>query len=729
MAKTSIRALTLDAGIAAALTTLLILYVFLPIAGSFTSPWAAGDMLSTYVAADNWGVLSYSTTTEYGYPLGMNINYFPGLDITENMFAKVVNLISGNPFLGINLLLFLSFPITAALTVVALRLVKSTGPIAIMLAIAFAVIPYHWGRGLGHTYLATNYSVVAGVILALLIGTGRFNRAFSEKRKLQLVGVAGLALITAWSGVYYAVFALILMAAAVLWRFAQRDRFRTLAINTFPIFVTLAFVVIGFLPGAITTFSNPPFEVLSERMPYESVMFAGFLITAMLPAPIFPGSILEFYNSAVTNAVNAAPAFENRAPTNFGTLVTSAAVLLLIVGLLLRARSTQWKKTTQQLPLISYLLTVSVLFFIPWGLNYLFAGLITAQIRAWNRFLPVILLLLLLAAGIVLSRFTKRGITLTIAALGIAATFINSVMPFKDNYRISSELTTEEATDARNYTDAINNRITESCGVLQLPSMRYPENGPVLDLDDYGPFWFPLTQENGSKSWSYGAVKNTEAGAWLAALPEIPGERDIQAMIEAGFCGIHVDSRAYVQPAAERINSDLTEQFGNPIATGKEGNWNLYQITDQIQPKPDQLPSYFYTPALTADTPTAANPGTVAPRGSKGDLIWWWTIAPTATFTINQISPGVPISKVSLGLRSSVCESAEATITLTDSTGTQIANPVTTPISPRSTTDITLMATEQTGSAVLTISSTGQGCMVANYPYPQFVQVIDPSGD
>jgi hypothetical protein len=250
-------------------------------------------------------------------------------------------------------------------------------------------------------------------------------------------------------------------------------------------------------------------------------------------------------------------------------------------------------------------------------------------------------------------------------------------------------------------------------------------------LDDYGPFWFPLTQDNGSKSWSYGAVKNTEAGAWLAALPEIPGDRDIQAMIEAGFCGIHVDSRAYVQPAAERINADLTERFGAPIATGKEDNWNLYQITDQIQPRPQQLPNYFYTPAITADTPTAADPGTVAPRGSKGDLTWWWTISPSATFQIHQLNTSNPITQLTLGLRSSECESANATITITDQAGNQLANPTTAPINPTTTTELTLTITPPTNQALqtatITITTDGQGCTVDNFPYPQFVQVINPS--
>ena len=296
--------LATDAGVAAALTTLLTLYVFLPIADRFTQPWAAGDMLSTYVAVDNWGFLSSTPSTEYGYPLGMNLNYFPGIDITENLFGKVINLISGNPFLGVNLLLFLSFPLAAALAVIALRMVGSKGPIAIMLATAFALIPYHFGRGLGHTYLATNYSVVTGVILALAIGTGLFTKAVTTRNKTRITAFAVLALITAWTGVYYAVFALILMSAALLWRFAKGARVKELLLNLIPIVLTAALVVAGFIPGILATISDPPFAVLSTRLPYESVYFAGLLVTALLPAPIFVQGIFASYNINITEALS-----------------------------------------------------------------------------------------------------------------------------------------------------------------------------------------------------------------------------------------------------------------------------------------------------------------------------------------------------------------------------------------------------------------------------------------
>jgi hypothetical protein len=98
---------------------------------------------------------------------------------------------------------------------------------------------------------------------------------------------------------------------------------------------------------------------------------------------------------------------------------------------------------------------------------------------------------------------------------------------------------------------------------------------------------------------------------------------------------------------------------------------------------------------------------------------------------VHELNTSNPITQLSLGLRSSECESANATITITDQAGNQLANPTTTPINPNTTTDLTLTITPPTDqtlqNATITITTDGQGCTVDNFPYPQFLQVINPS--
>ena len=712
------RRTALEATIAAVLAGLISLIAISPALQRITTAWGEGDMLSTYVNAANWGWLSFERTTQFGYPFGMDLNLFPTLDITQNAFAAAINMITGNPFIGINLLLALSFPLVAALAYVSIRLTGLHGPLAIALAVAFSIIPYHFGRGLGHTYLATLYAAVTGVILAQLIGMGRIEHLLTDGttrwrvRNAILLGI--LILITAWSGVYYAAFGLLLMAAAVLYRIAQRDSVRQLAWSVIPPGATAVLALLGALPAVLGTRGERPFAVLFERTPYESVIFAGNLAMAALPAPISRLPFVAAYNTRVNEAIGPAPVFENISNTNFGTWITFIALVGVAIALFTKHR--------KRLGLLAVLGVTSVLFFIPWGANYIFAVLVTPQIRAWNRLLPILLLLIILAAATVLARMPRAQrtpVAVTIAALIVAVSAIEVAWPFRTAYAQGSQANGEVTNAAIEYTSEINSVLPQNCGILQLPHQVYPENGSIREMNDYEHFWTSLVDEG--KSWSYGAVKNTQAGAWLQALPEVPNSNQIDVLAQAGFCGIHLDTRAFVTPAVQRISADLTERYGPPAVSGYDDAW-LFWITDanaQATPASQWSPDiadFFLAPAIT---PVRL---TVAPRGSINDTLWWWTIAPEATFTVSPISEDHPLTMLSGEIRSASCGPNSVLLSLKTSEQTVRTRMTAQPDVP---TPFTLTLREPSATpATLTISSDEPACEVDGAT--QFVQVLNP---
>ena len=85
-------------------------------------------------------------------------------------------MLTGQPFLGINVLVMLTFPLVAFLAYFLFRMTGLTGALAITGAVVFSLLPYHFGRALGHTYLATLYSAVTGMAFVLLVGSGRFEQ-------------------------------------------------------------------------------------------------------------------------------------------------------------------------------------------------------------------------------------------------------------------------------------------------------------------------------------------------------------------------------------------------------------------------------------------------------------------------------------------------------------------------------------------------------------------------
>ena len=133
------------------------MFVFWPNLKDINVPWGGGDMTATYVNAEAWNWWSYGVTTHFGFPYGMNLNYFPGLDITQNTFSHLISVLTGQPFIGINVLLIVSFPLVAVMAYAAIRLMGLKSFLAIALAVSFTFIPWHWGRALGHLYLAAQW--------------------------------------------------------------------------------------------------------------------------------------------------------------------------------------------------------------------------------------------------------------------------------------------------------------------------------------------------------------------------------------------------------------------------------------------------------------------------------------------------------------------------------------------------------------------------------------------
>lgn len=703
--------------------------VFGPVMRWLAVGWSGGDMLSTYINVEVWKGFRYAVTDQYGFPLGMNLNYFPGIDITENTFAQLVSSVTDRPFVGLNFLILVTFPLVAFLTYFLFRMTGLTGPLAVAGAVAFSLIPYHFGRALGHTYLATLYSAVTGMALVLLIGSGQWRKLVSLMRgpttkrvtRLGLAAViAGLIGVTAWTGVYYAAFTLLLGSAALLWRFSHGATWRDLIIDSLPLVGVAALAMIGFLPSVLTTLSDPPIGVLGDRFAYDSVVFAGFLAVLLLPMPASPLPGLDFYNRNVSEAIAAGGWVESSAQSNYGTWITLAALLTLVGGLIARTRRrldiTPETSNRVTPTYIAYLLTVSLLFFMPWGLNYLFANTVTAQIRAWNRLTPIMLLLMLLGAAAVIwnTRLVKsRALSVSATVLVLMLTFTDSVFPFRNAY---ADVVSEGASmtrAGREYATSTNSTIPENCGVLQLPTMGYPEAGKIGGLNDYEHFWPSIT--NPGKRWSYGAVKATDAFIWAGQMPDIPTDEQVSLMRGADFCAIHLDVRAWRDEEVPVIVKELSARFGPPRAAGNDGTWQLFDIRQVTPETESSVEAFFHQPMIVID------PNTTNPRESKGQELWWWTKDQKADFSLVPTREQSPVELVRGWLGAPVCGPRPVTVTLR--TGTERVEETIISRPDRRTPFEIRLSTPSTSPVTLEVLSPGMACSAAEFPGNRFVQV------
>lgn len=655
------------AGASALVATGISLLVFAqPITG-LRSAWGTGDLLSSAVNVEYWRGFTYAVTTHAGYPLGMNLNLVSALDVTGNMVAAGLAKLADSPFVGVNLLLVLSFPAVAAATYVVLRMagLGKTRPgalLAIALSVAYALIPYHWARGLGHVYLATMLPGVVTVALALLVGRGGLRSWLRQGtptgRVLRLVIVVAMVLVCALSGLYAAVFAVLLVGAAALWHLVTSPLPVRRALPE--LCVPVALVVIAGCAALPTIAARGQTQLLGElgaRDPAESVIFAGSLLLAMLPLALLtygariPG--LQGIHERLTGMLGDLPDLESTSMGAFGTVVTGAALMVLLVGTAMALRAPRpW---SQGLRLIWVLLITALLAFVPWGLGAFIALTVSPQVRAWNRLLPTLLLLVLVGAAVVLAqvrrpdrlsqRWTGPLVVGGVLAI-VGVTVLESVLPFRATYLRSLDRAETLQQAAEQYANDVNAALPQNCAILQLPYVAYPEQGIIEPrLNDYEHFWQVLT--NPSKHWSYGAIRNTAASAWAAALPQIPSADQRRQLRTAGFCAIHLDRRGYRPSSWRAITDELTKDLGPAVATGLQGRWRLYSLaplggdTAPLLPEdPGQWPAaaraLLLGPVLL-DTD-------LGPRRSRLTSSWYQLEAATTRANVVAVDPELPVT-------------------------------------------------------------------------------------
>jgi hypothetical protein len=313
-------------------------------------------------------------------------------------------------------------------------------------------------------------------------------------------------------------------------------------------------------------------------------------------------------------------------------------------------------------------------------------------------------------------------VPVAIVLLGLTA--LDSVYPFRAAYA-GSVAEGREATQAgRDYAAAVNAAIPEDCGVLQLPYLAYPENGRVEGMNDYDHFWQSVT--NPGKQWSYGAVRNTDAGAWSAQLPQVPTDEQLALLRGASFCAVHVDRRGYTPDAAEDVLADLEERLGAPVATAFDGDWLLFDLRG-IDPAPaGEVEAFLNQPFVTVDFTQ------VTPRETEGRSAWWWTRVPEASITLTPTGPGTTVTSVTGTVKAPECGAVPVTLTLTSGTQQAAAEVL---ARPGQAAPFTLtLADPSATAATLTVEAAGQGCPVDGSDPDEpggerrFVQLVDISG-
>ncbi len=649
--------------------------------GRMKAPLGGGDLLPAYATAQLWGGGAPFGSSALGWPFGMELRYYPTADLLQNTFAGLVTWATGNPFFGIHVVYALSFPATALAALWVFRVAGLRGPWAVVGSLALTFLPYHWYR-LEHLFLATMYSAVLGVGLALLVGNGTVERRLRAPGRGRFVLLlVGLAVVIGGSGVYYAAFTVLLCAVAAVWRLARGAGWRDLLLGAVPAVLVTVVLVAVIAPSILFSAAEPPLQPIAERRLVETTVYAGALVFALLPSALsrLPG--MGVVNDWVVGSQEALAADgfefnEMHGPSNFGSLATVLAVMVCVVGgVLLARRSARAAGTGGAVPagrgelgLVLLLLAVGVLFFVPWGPNFLFSYAVSPDIRAWNRLLPMLFTLLLVAAGLVLRRLAPRlrsrsaVALLVLAAVGLV---FDSVLPARSFFDQAAAKGAALSGAGYDYAAQLNAAVPADCGVLELPYVAYPEVPPKQGLGNYDLLWPAIT--NPEKSWSFGAMKNTTASAWQGALGDDIDAADVPSLVAGGFCAVHVDLGGYTAGDGEALVYELDRLLGEPVALGLSGQWLAYELpgdrdvidADDLAEAPGPVGTFYSPPTISS--------GAGAPTWPKVDTFHstWSLTERRAEFAIDSLDGGADFRSVSGEVRSGQCGTHRVELSLT----------------------------------------------------------------
>ncbi|WP_448629960.1 hypothetical protein [Cellulomonas soli] len=564
----------------------------------------------------------------------MDLRYFPTADLTQNLLVGLFGAVTKDAFLTTNLLFAVSFPLTALAMLWVVRLSGLRGPVAVLAAVGLTLVPYHWLR-IGHIYLGTMYSAVLAVALALLVGTGELRRRLQGRHRVwHALALLAAAFVVGASGVYYACFGILLIAVAALYDGVRSGRLRSLLAGLVPAALVVASLGVALFPAWWFVRQHPALAGVAERFPFESVSYSGALAFVILPAPLSRvpgmGPVNEFIQSAYVQAGTTTQSGVIWY-ADAGSLFTVAAILVALGGALfaLRRRAALAAgldgagdetggpaephgrgAVPVTLGLVGTLLAVVVLFFVPWGLNFLFAMTISPQLRAWDRLVPVIYTLVVAAAAVSWRRWRpSRGrlAPWVVLVVGLAVLLMDSVLPYRSQFFAWTDAGAGALSTGRVYTDQLEAAVPGECAVLQLPYVAYPEAAPVQNLSAYEHLWLPLADPH--KDWSFGAMKGTVDSAWLEELGSDIDERAVDKLSAGGFCAIHVDRRGYTPEEYTTLMAQLREQLGTPVATGHDGDWSAFRLpvagprAEDVAADLDELPDdtqLFWAPRASA---------------------------------------------------------------------------------------------------------------------------------
>lgn len=565
-----------------------------------------------------------------GAPLGTTQFDFPNVDGTSLLLMRIGELFGGGPFLAFNAYVLLTFAICAAVSYFVFRRLGVGRPWALVGALAFTMLPFHFQR-LGHLFFL-GYFVAAIAFWLAFDFVADHRRTGAGRPRMGLVAVA--AIVCGTCGIYYAFFSCLFVLVVGLHVSAVEGAWSPMRRGALVSLIVISAGAFNLAPTLWHLHTEGRNANVAVRAAQESEIYGLKAAQLILPREGHRIPALARLRSAYE--ASAPLSNENRTATLglFGALGFLILLLIPFAGRLLR--NVPALARISSAPAYAGFLYATI-----GGMGSVFALLVSPQLRGLNRISPFLGFLGILCCTALLDHIARshparryRAIGWAAAALLTAGILFDQVPAGGPYWQpIHSELMQRFARD-RSYYGEVERKLGEGAMVMQLPMVRYPEAPLVKSMGSYDSL--VAFMHTRTMHWTSGAMSGRSAEGWQRTFESFDLSERIRALAALGFAGIDLDARGLGDDRQGSISA--FEQHGlRRIAESSDGQNIMLAVP---APRPPEQRALAVAPANGWMT-----------MASGSGSVWWWT-AGEASIDVGNVAGGLRSCRLELMLES-----------------------------------------------------------------------------
>jgi hypothetical protein len=528
----------------------------------------------------------YLNNPSLGAPFGQQFYDFPqGADNLNLLAIKGLGVLWPHAAVVINLFFLLTFPLTALAGYAVLRRLGVSTPSAVLCAVAFALLPYHFFRSDSHLLLSAYYSIPLGAYLFMRVVSGSDREPLFARRAAggprwltwasrRTAWTVLICVVIASTGLYYAVFTFVVVLAGTLLALVARRGRASVAAGTLACALIAIVLAVNLEPTIVYQLEHGgnPVVTRSAGSGDELDLSLSYLILPPLHDRIAPLRHLTERYAATTPPHG----YCEQCYESVGTVGSIGLLWLAVIALAACVGAPFALRRGGRYGAAAAGVAICAVVGATGGLSSLLRVFVTADIRAWNRLSVMIAFFSLIAVGLLLDE-ARAWLRARWWGAGAFALLVVALLALTVYEETSSTFAPPYAADAREYSSdarfvtAVEHRLPAGASVLELPYVPFPEGyqpfmspGQTIPFSDAVDFEYEPVRDyvhSAHLRFSYGAMKG-RSGDWESQLAAKPLVLAVAGAAAAGFQGAVIDPRGYPGSLAARMRTTLTRMLG-----------------------------------------------------------------------------------------------------------------------------------------------------------------------